>query len=200
MAISPFRLFLLLIFSFFGGAIVGAIYDIHRIIRVWFGVRYTHNRPERLLSRPLPLLRRPLAEIRQGRLKKSLLSVVIFFQDILLFCVAGIGVAVLNYTFNDGRFRFYSVVALLVGFLLYYFTLGKLVIFISEWIVFFLRAAFLVLFYLLMKPFVLIWKFLGKNIAKVRSNLWKALAKRRKKMYNKSKMKNCFEAAERGFF
>ena len=118
MEISPLRLFYLLISSFAFGALLGVLYDLHRIIRVLFGVRYTQNRPQMLFAHPLPLLRRPLREIRQGRMKKMLLSVVIFFQDVFLGCAAGIGLVILNYVFNDGQLRFYTVLAMTAGFFL----------------------------------------------------------------------------------
>jgi hypothetical protein len=152
MEISPIRLFYLLLSSFFLGVGVGAVYDVHRIVRIFFGVQYSKKRPSELLLRPLPMVGRPLGEIRQRKWKNCFLSVLIFLQDVFFFCLAGVGIVILNYAYNDGQFRFYTVVALLFGFLSYYFTIGKLVIYLSEWIVFFLRAAFSILFFLLFAP------------------------------------------------
>ena len=199
MEISPIRLFYLLLASFVFGGLVGGLYDIHRIIRVLFGVQYTKNRPTKLFLRPLPILKRPLTEISQGNVKASVLSVVIFIQDVILFCVASLGIVILNYTFNDGQLRFYTIFVLLLGFLVYYFTIGKLVIFLSEWIVFFIRAIFSIFFCLLSRPFVLIFVFFGKNFKKVGLNIKKALANRRKKVYNITKVKKCFQNADQGF-
>ncbi|MBQ2999928.1 MAG: hypothetical protein IJD64_05640 [Clostridia bacterium] len=199
MEISPIRLFFLLISSFFLGLGVGGLYDIHRIIRVLFGVQYTKNRPSKFLLKPLPIIKRPLSEIRCGKAKSKFLGILIFFQDIFLCCVSAMGVVILNYTLNDGRFRFYTVIALVLGCLLYYFTVGKLVIFLSEWIVFFIRAAFSIFFYLLSRPGVIFFRFLGKIVKKMGSNLQKTIANQRKKVYNINKVKDCFEAAEHGF-
>jgi len=199
MEISPIRLLFLLISSFFLGLGVGAMYDIHRISRVLFGVQYTKNRPTKLIFSPLPILKRPLGEIRRGKVKNGFLSVLIFFQDVLLCCASAVGIVVLNYAFNDGRFRFYTIIALLLGFLLYYFTLGKLIIFLSEWIVFFLRAIFSIGFYLFARPWVLFFRFLGKIVKKTRSNLQKTIANQRKKVYNIHKVRIYFQAAEHGF-
>lgn len=199
MEISPIRLFFLLISSFFLGLGVGVLYDIHRMLRVLLGVRYTKNRPTKFFLQPLPIVKRPLREIRCGKVKNTFLTIVIFCQDVFLCCASAVGIVILNYAFNDGRFRFYTVVALLIGFLLYYFTLGKLVIFLSEWIVFFLRAAFAIFFYLLSRPVVIFFNFLGKNVKKMRSNIQKTIANQRKKVYNINKVKNCFGAAEHGF-
>lgn len=199
MEISPIRLFYLLLSSFFLGVGMGFFYDIHRMIRISFGIRYSKTAPPEIFRRPLPILGRPLRELRQGKGKRGFLSVLIFFQDLLWFCSAGVGIVILNYAFNDGRFRIYTVVALLIGFLIYYFTLGKLVMILSEWIVFLLRSAFLIFFFILSRPFVKFFCFLWKIIKKTQRNLEKTIANQRKKVYNINKKKECFSAADRGF-
>ena len=199
MGISPIRLFYLLLASFSFGVGMGGVYDIHRILRVFFGVRYSKKRPSELLHRPLPILRRPLGEIRQRRWSRALLSILIFLQDVFFFCLAGVGIVILNYAYNDGQLRFYTVIALFLGFFLYYFTIGKLVISLSEWIVFFLRAVCAILFFLLSAPLIKLFSLLWRGMKKIRSNLQKALAKRRKKVYNINKEKACLTAADRGF-
>ena len=199
MEISPIRLFYLLIASFAFGIGMGAVYDIHRILRVFFGVQYSKKRPSKLLQRPLPIIRRPLGEIRQRRWSRAILSILIFLQDVIFFCIAGGGIVILNYAYNDGQFRFYTVIALFLGFFLYYITVGKLVISLSEWIVFFLRAMFTILVFILKAPFVKLFSLLLREMKKIRSNLQKALANRRKKVYNIGKEKACLNAADRGF-
>ena len=199
MEISPIRLFFLLLSSFALGIGLGIFYDLHRILRVFFGVQYTQNRPTKFFSKPLPILKRSLGEIRQGKCKKIFLFALIFIQDLFLCCISALGIVILNYAFNDGRFRFYTILALFVGFFLYYFTLGKLVMFLSEWIVFFLRAVFSICIFLLSRPFVIFWSFLGKIVKKVRSNLQKTIANQRKKVYNIHKVKDCLKAADQGF-
>lgn len=199
MEISPIRLFFLLIWSFGLGVGVGLLYDFHRLIRMLFGVRYSKNRPTKLYTKPLPIVKRPLAEIRCGKVKNIILYILIFFQDVFLCCASAAGIVILNYTFNDGRFRFYTVIALCLGFFVYYYTVGKLVMFLSEWIFFCLRATFSIFFYLLSRPWVMFFHFLGKIVKKMRSNLQKTIANKRKKVYNIHKVKKCFEAAEHGF-
>ena len=199
MEISPIRLLYLLLSSFFLGVGVGAVYDVHRIVRIFFGVQYSKKRPSELLLRPLPMVGRPLGEIRQRKWKNCFLSVLIFLQDVFFFCLAGVGIVILNYAYNDGQFRFYTVVALLLGFLSYYFTIGKLVIYLSEWIVFFLRAAFSILFFLLLQPVIKLFTLVSFIMKKIISNLQKSIAKKRKKVYNINKEKDCLCAAKQGF-
>jgi len=199
MEISPIRLLFLLLSSFGFGIGIGVFYDVHRILRVLFGVQYTKNRPTKYFSKPLPILKRPLGEIKRGKIKTAFLSVLIFMQDLLLCCVSAVGIVILNYAFNDGRFRFYTILALFGGFFLYYFTVGKLMMFLSEWIVFFLRSVFSIFFFLLSRPWVILWRFLGKIVKKSRANLQKTIANQRKKVYNIHKVNDCFRAADRGF-
>ena len=199
MEISPIRLFFLLLSSFVFGIGIGIFYDLHRILRVFFGVQYTQNRPTKFFSKPLPILKRSLGEIRQGKCKKMFLFALMFIQDLILCCVSAVGIVILNYAFNDGRLRFYTILALFIGFFLYYFTFGKLVMFLSEWIVFFLRGIFSISFFLLSRPFVIFWLFLGKIVKKARSNLQKTIANQRKKVYNIHKVKDYLKAADQGF-
>ena len=199
MEISPVRLFYLLISSFFLGVGMGGVYDVHRVIRVFFGVSYSKKRPSERLLRPLPIVKRPLGEIQPSKLTGILLAVLIFLQDVVFFCIAGGGVVILNYAYNDGQFRFYTVVALFLGFFLYYFTIGKLVIYLSEWIVYLLRAAFTILIFVLSWPFRKLCLFFGRMMKKIFSNLKKRIAKQRKKVYNIRKEKECLQAAARGF-
>ena len=145
MEISPLLLSLLLLWSAVFGAVLGMINDVNRIIRVFLGVRYTQNGFERLYKYPLPILKKPLGELKTLP-KRGFVSVIIFLQDLLFFIIAGVGVAILNYEFNEGKFRIFTLLAILVGFLLYYFTIGKLVILASELIVFSIKAIFLMIF------------------------------------------------------
>ena len=200
MGISPIRLFYLLLSSFFLGIGMGALYDVHRIVRVLLGVRYSKSQfSEQLFLQPLPILGRPLGEIRQGKIKKVFLSVLIFLQDVAWFMIAGFGVVILNYAWNDGRFRFYTVISLFVGFFLYFFTVGKLVIRLSEWIVYVLRAVVSIVFFLCSRPFVKAFEVLKKIMKKIIQNLRKSIANRRKKVYNINKKEEYVRAADRGF-
>ncbi len=199
MEISPYLLFWLSVSSFLFGMAVGVLNDLHRLSRILFGVRYGGKRFDVLYHRPLPLLHRPLERERSIEKKRWLLPIVIFVQDVLLFCVAGVGVVLLNFYFNRGQLRLYTPILALIGFVFYYFTIGRLVMLISEAVVFFVRAGCHILFYLLFYPFRQILVFLRKIVKKVWINIGKTIANRRKKMYNISKRKCVIKQAESGF-
>lgn len=178
---------------------LGVLMDIHRLIRVCFGVRYSHQSMDALYAKPLPIVHRPLRRTTPTPSKQIFLNMLIFIQDIVLLIVSGIGVVLLNYYYNQGRFRIYTVLAVLLGFLVYYFTVGKLVIFCSEGIVFAFRSILMVIFVLFSRPIVIFVVFFGKNAKKLNENIRNALAKKRKRVYNKHKESFILQKAAHGF-
>ena len=199
MELSPYLLLRLVIAAFLFGLAVGVLNDVFRLSRILLGVRYSSGRFEALYTRPLPILKRPLRDRSKGRWTRVALPILLFFQDLLLFCFAGVGTVILNFYYNDGRFRFYTVFAVLIGFLLYYFTVGKLCMLLSEAIVYLLRAALTILFTLLFRPVAKFCMFFGRNVKKLNTKFEKTIAKRRKTVYNIYKVKKVMQEAEKGF-
>lgn len=175
------------------------VMDVHRLIRVCFGVRYSKKTFDWLYAKPLPFLHRPLRMEILKKPKRIFLNILIFIQDIVLLVVSAIGVVLLNYYFNQGRFRIYTVIAVLLGFLLYYFTIGKLVMICSEGVVFIFRAVVTVIFVLISRPIAYFVVFFGKNVKKIRKNIRNAIEKKRKQVYNKDKERLVLQEAEHGF-
>ena len=163
MEISQITLAIMLFYSFLFGIAVGVFYDLNRIVRVFFGVRYTKRAYGRLYGIRLPISKR---EIVMGKSKGFLQSLVINLGDLLCVLVAAIGLILINYGYNSGRFRFFTVAALIVGFLLYRFGIGRLVILITEPVAFICKYVFLSICDLLLSPLrkfcILIYKFVKK--------------------------------------
>ncbi len=199
MEISPILLFWLLISSACLGVVVGMLNDVHRISRILLGVQYSKKNINTLYRRNLPFLKRPLKEIQNTRIQKVVLPIVMAIQDICLFLFSAIGIVVLNYYYNDGQFRYYTVLVVLFGFLIYYFTLGKLLILISEYLVFVLRSTFVVLCWLFCRPFYLLVGFFWKKSKNIYAKVEKTIAKKQKMVYNIDKNKQVFKNAAVGF-
>ncbi len=199
MEISPYMLMLLLIYSFLFGMSAGALNDINRIIRALLGVRYSAKRFDSLYAIKLPFV----GALGSGREKKGvrrgLMSAVIFFQDILLFAYLGCGTVILNYYLNRGQFRLYTIAAVAAGFAVYYFTLGKIVIFLSEGIIFFVRAGVRIAAYLVSRPFVFLWRTGAKIFGKIYKKITSGIAKRKIIRYNKIKREELLGLSSRGF-
>ncbi len=199
MEISPIILAELLVCSFLFGVFMGAINDVHRIMRVFFGVRYGKKRFDKLYARKIKIINRSVGNLGCNRFTKALLGTVIFFQDLILFAVAGVGVVILNFYFNKGEFRIYTIAALFAGFVFYYFTLGKIVMLVSEAIAFYIKVAFLVVFYLISRPFVFAGKKFAVILRKVQGFFARVIEKKKNIRYNKKEKKKILAAAEKGF-
>ena len=129
MEISPIKILYMALFSIAFGAAVGGLNDLNRLVRMLFGKVYGNRRFGFLYNLHLPISGRSVGEPKVCGKFGYLYGVAVFFQDIALFLFSGVGVALLNYYFNNGRPRLYTPVAVVVGFLLYYFTVGKAVLY-----------------------------------------------------------------------
>ena len=196
---SPLLLSLLLLHSFLLGAFLGILNDVSRIVRVFFGVRYGGPSFRSLYARELPIIHRPLSVKERGKISDGALSVLIFFQDLFLFAFAAVGCVLLHYEYNSGRFRFFSLPAMVLGFLLYYFTVGKLIMALSERIVFAIKAILLIVGSILMRPILAFCRFFNKKLTKIAKKFRKVIANRTKKLYNKNKKQKWLHKADKGF-
>ena len=199
MEISPYRLVLLLLWGVLFGVSAGVLNDGHRLIRTALGVRYDKGRYDRLYQRSLPFVGKPLSKPKEGKRRGIFLWCVMLLQDLVLFAYAALGTVLLNYYFNDGQLRIYTLVAVLVGFLIYFFTLGKLVTALSGLLVFVLRSTICVAFFLFFLPFRKIFRIFGEFIEKIREKVSKTIAIKRKTMYNMSRVKCLLKEADSGF-
>lgn len=102
------------------GAILCAVYDVFRIIRIAFGGKIT----------------------------------AVFIEDIIFSIIALLMTFIFVVAFNNGELRFFVLLGELIGFTVYYFTIGKLTMGISKAIISLIKK----LINLLLMPFV---KFFG---------------------------------------
>ena len=184
MEISPYMLSLLLVYSLVFGVSAGVLNDINRIVRVALGISHTNG-----------------ASIRRGARKifGAVAVFVIALQDILLFAYMGVGVAVLNFYLNRGIFRIYSVFATAVGFTLYYFTLGRVVMFFSERIIRAIRFVLGRILKIVSAPIRFLIRLLYGGAKKLYEKSRFAIAKRKIMRYNKIKREELMGMATCGF-
>ncbi len=184
MEISPYMLSLLLLYSLAFGVSAGVLNDVNRMLRVALGMRDGKGD----------------SASRVRRRVRSILSILfIALQDILLFGYIGVGVAVLNYYLNRGIFRIYSIGATVLGFALYYFTVGRLVMRLAEAMIRILRALMVKIFKIVTFPIRFAFGLLTLPIKKLCEKIRFALAKRRIMRYNKIKREELIALAARGF-
>ena len=144
------------------GVVLGAVYDLLRITRVFLGVQYSRRGKARLSKQKLPLLK-----ARQKKKENPALGIVVFFED-FLFCVfCGIAMILLFYVCNNGKIR-YSVFPVAVGgFLCYRGTIGKLVMLFSEAIAFAMETLLRYVFFFLSFPILFLGKTVKKSVCKM---------------------------------
>ena len=108
MEISPVLLAKLLFYSFLFGLITGLFYDAHRVVRALWGINCFDNN-DGVISWKLPFINKRIS-LGQNKAKKHFFkNSVIFMGDLATLLFAGAGVLILNYSYNDGDFRFFTV-------------------------------------------------------------------------------------------
>ena len=119
-----------IVYSLFLGLIFGFIYDIIRIMHILFGISsYTGE--------------------NEG-MKRGLVPFFVFFiLDAVYMVFVTLTYSVFLYGANSGSNRAYIFISVCIGFALYYFTLGRVVMFFSEAVVRFLRTVF---YYIVVLP------------------------------------------------
>ena len=180
MEVSQITLAVMLLYSFLFGIMIGIIYDLNRIIRVIFGVRYT-KKYSRLYSLGLPVSKK---NVIMGRSHGFWQSLVINLGDLLCVIAAALGLILINYGYNSGRFRFFTVAALIVGFVIYRFSIGRIIILITEPLAFICKYIFLSICDILALPMRKIGRFIFKIVKKISSLYIFTLENKIKKLYN----------------
>ncbi len=196
MEISPLKLTELFVLSFIFGGALGVLNDFNRIVRVFFGVRYSSKSFEKLYS---------IFNIKYENNKDTTkfgtlaLNLIIIVQDIFLVITAGIGTILLNYYYNDGKIRLFSLLTLGIGFFLYYFTIGKLVMLISEPIMVIIRELVKYVVRVILLPIKYIVNLLIKSVNNIYLLIKKHLAKMMNIRYNIKEVKRLEILSKIGF-
>ena len=196
MEISPIRMALLLFYSFVFGISVGVFYDANRIIRVLFGERYSGRASGRVARLKLPILKRAIC---QRPKRRALGAIVVFIGDFLCVLIAALGIIILNYAYNSGIFRMFTLFGTVGGFLLYYHTVGRLVLFISEPLAMFIKYLVFSFFIICGYPFLKIFKLAVQNIRKIVFLFSFTIEKKCKKVYNVKEEVYLVEMSKNGF-
>ncbi len=166
MGIPLTRQFSALLLSLACGGLCGALYDLFRISRVLLGVSEYTSTARKLYAAPLPLIgsvyhpRRTPARDRIG-------IGVIALGDVLYGILCGCVFSVFLYVAASGCFRWFYLAGAGIGILIYYFTIGRLVVLSSDVIVYVLRLCAAYIGYLLCLPVrAVLWtaKWMGRVV------------------------------------
>ena len=199
MEISPLMMAALLFYAFLFGIFMGVFYDANRIVRVFFGERYHGVGTEKIAQWKLPFIKRQVGQKRGKQAGGALRYTVIFLGDFLCFIAAGIGIIILDYSYNSGEFRYFTALGVLLGFLLYYFSVGKLTIFILEPAAMLVKYAFLSFLVVFSYPFYIMGKNIVKKFIKTAFLYTFTLEKQKEKVYNITEEVYLLEMSKNGF-
>ncbi len=174
------NLVFLLLYSLTVGAFLGVLWDTFRIIRiVCYGKRKAGAfSPIKLPSNEKDVSRALAFSHTQKVFSPS--GIAIFLSD-LLFCLATtISVIILLFHLNGGEIRGFALFGAAVGFSVYYFTVGRLTVLFSDFIIKGIKKLVLLtlsvtvipIFRLLSKPFALLLQKINVKIRKIKTNIF----------------------------
>ena len=196
MEISPLRFLRMLIAAFLFGVSVGIWQDVGKGVRLFSGIEQPDQRLEGLYRVRLPLANRTAAV--KGR-RTVLRALVQFVKDVSTFLYFAVGMILLGYRYNDGRFRILPFFIALLGMIFYIKTAGRFSSLLLSFFAFLIRALIFCVFALFLRPFLFFGHFLRKNVHFLQVKFQKALEKKHMKVYNKKRKEFLRAGAEKGF-
>lgn len=189
MKISPLMLTWLTAGCFLWGIATGVLHDVNRLIRLLLGGDYRKTEEQRT----------PLLILSGSGFGHFLKTVLVAVQDIVLFLFGTLGYVLLSYRLNHGRPRLLPALALVLGFVIYYFTAGRLLLNLSELVTIYIKKTIFLFWKILNIPLGYFVEFVGNFVTFLKTKLKKTIAKKRKKVYTIHSKKQIFKKAERGF-
>ena len=184
MEISPILLAKMLMVSFLFAIQAGRVFDVGRAARLFFSCDPKSAKLKKAYRVRLPFSKREMSTIAQKKTNRFLKNAVIFFADVIFVIYSAWGIVKINYSYNDGELRAFSILGFLMGFVIYYFTFSRVAIFLLELVIFSIKYFLAAFFDGLYLPFLKIYNNLVKNIKKVGEKFHFRIEKKGKKVYN----------------
>ena len=153
MEISQIKLAELLAVSFLVGVAMGIINDINRIVRNIFNFKFKSNRFKGLYTF---LKITEHTNKRPTKFNSIIFKVMFFVQDLVFTSLFALSIVLLNYYYNDGKMRLFSVGSLILGFITHFCTFGKITMFVLEPLTIIIKELFKRLLHLCLQPFIFI--------------------------------------------
>lgn len=202
MYITTLSLAKMTFYAFLLGAFLGVIYDVVRITRVTVGVRYggfAERSTDKLYEINYPLIGKQ-EKAEKGKLGSKMTAVFVFFGDLFFFSACGAVFCIFLYYTDSGMFRWQALAAAVLGFLVYYKTVGTLVISFAEFICFFVK----IFVRILLKSIEIPIRFMYNIIVKVSKAVYSVTLARVVKRYRRRKtyaaMRRMLAAADVNYF
>jgi len=170
MEISQTKLLIFCLAFFVTGIALGAFYDISAVLPAIGGKTFCPEIRQRLSKITLPIIRRNL-KASKSNVKEFTVGFTVFIHDLVFMVVSGIFVSIMIYRFNDGIWRFYAFIFIMIGFALYRVFLRYPVLVISEFLRFALKCMALYIIFLFCAPIKAVTVFLKAVILRCLNTL-----------------------------
>ncbi len=155
--ISLYEQAALFVYALIVGVFIGIVYDVFRIVRIALtggaGSKVRFERIETLISS----IRGQSAAVHRRGIRKAgerLEYAIVFVCDVLFFFVTALVSIIFLYQANYGQPRLYVAVSSIVGFAVYYNTVGRMVAFSAGVVISLFRLISAFLIYRLVAPFI----------------------------------------------
>ena len=190
MEISPSILAKMLIVAFLFGIQSGIVFDAGRALRAVIFGDVKSERIRKLYNAKLPFSKREFISFGKSvkKVPRFFYNSFIFLCDFVWIVYSFFGLMKINYAYNDGGLRGFTVLGLIAGYAVYYFTVSRFVFFVLEFLSFAVRYTFFTIFDAVSLPFFNIYNKLVKKIKKRCENIRFRIEKKRKKVYNVSEI------------
>lgn len=122
------------LYSVLVGVLYGIIYDFFRITRIIITGRTGHSKLTLFFDKALHRIPNVKTSYKSSPIKsliRKFYFVFVFFEDVLFFVISALIMTVFLYQVNYGQLRLYLYAGAVLGFFVYYNTLGRLCTFIS---------------------------------------------------------------------
>ena len=128
MEISPILMARMLFVVFLFGVQAGVLFDSGRALRSLFFGELKYCRKRSLYAAKTPFFKRKIFVESEKKKTQILKNICIFLFDFVWVIYSFLGIMLVNYSYNNGGIRMFTVLGFAVGFVIYYFTLSKLII------------------------------------------------------------------------
>ena len=140
MIVSQEKLLHILLYSLVVGVFLGVVYDIFRVRRISYALSDNVSRTKNI--------------------RDKIEGMFIILEDTLFFLICSVVMSIFMFYMNSGKFRAIAFFGALCGFIVYYKTVGRLVIACSKYIIGFIKYILRKIYSIFLLPLLHILRFL----------------------------------------
>ena len=177
------------------GAVLVAVYDVFRVLRL--SRKGGGNLSRGIYDKLKP--KKGIMTVRTPKFLKLTDGTLTFIEDIFFWIIVFLAEEIYIYYINAGEPRADFFLLSVLGFVLYRVSLGRLVIFLSGQIIFFVRCLLSRLVYVIIYPVRMLWKFISKIVSKAWGASRKAALGAERRAYTRREKKRLLDLSAKGF-